>query len=189
MLSTLSAVSDGRTNYFDLFNLPIGFSVDPTRLSERYLTLLDTGQLTSFRDGAAGIAVPTRPPVEIELAYRTLLDPLARATYLLDLLDGHQPPSHPDRHTHLGADLMAEMELRDSLIEATNRPDPAATEASILTLLAEQGASLEKDLERLLDDPSQRNRDAAREILRRLKLVGNYRRDAQDRRAADAPRP
>lgn len=187
-MSTILAVSHGRKTYFDLFNLPIEFSVDTTRLSERYLTLLDSGQSTSFRDGGStGTALPARPRVEIELAYRTLADPLARAAYLLDLLDG-QAADHPDGHTHLGADLMAEMELRDSLTQASNRPDPAATVANILTLLAEQGASLEKELRRLLDDPSQRNLDAAREILRRLELVGNYRRDAQDRRAAFALR-
>jgi molecular chaperone HscB len=83
---------------------------------------------------------------------------------------------------------MAEIELRESLDEAISRPDSAAAVAGILTDLAEQGASLEKDLERVLADPSPQSLAAAREILRRIELVETYRRDAEDRRAALTPR-
>jgi molecular chaperone HscB len=186
-LATISAVLDGRKNYFDLFDLPIAFSVDSTRLSERYRTLIDSGQTPFYRDeGRASVFAPVRPQIEIELAYRTLVDPLTRAAYLVDLLDDQRDST--DGRSRLGFDLMAEMELRESLAETSNRPDPDAAVANVLTELAEQGASLEKDLQRLLADPSPRDLEAAREILRRLEIVGAYRRDAEDRRAALARR-
>jgi molecular chaperone HscB len=189
-VATISAVVDGSKNYFDLFDLPIGFVVDQGRLSERYRALLDAdaGMSYSVPRAAAGSA-SEQSSIEIEAAYRTLIDPLARADYLLDLLDcrSERYGASAGERSALGGFLMAEIELRESLDEATSRPDPAAAVAGILTQLAEQGASLEKDLERVLADPSPQNLMAAREILRRLKLVGTCRRDAEDRRAALTP--
>ncbi|MFB1488879.1 MULTISPECIES: iron-sulfur cluster co-chaperone HscB C-terminal domain-containing protein [unclassified Thiocapsa] len=186
-MATIYAVVDGSKNYFDLFDLPIGFIVDQSRLSERYRALLDGDVATSYGDSRSPEgSAPGQSPIEIELAYRTLLDPLARAAYLLDLLDcrseGHG--SSTGEYGALGGFLMAEIELRESLDEASSRPDSAAAVAGILTQLAEQGASLEKDLQRVLADPSPQNLAAAREILRRLELVGTCRRDAEERRAA-----
>lgn len=186
-MATISAVVDGSKNYFDLFDLPIGFVVDQSRLSERYRALLDGEVATSYGNArSAHVSPPERSPIEIELAYRTLLDPLARAAYLLDLLDCRSEGygASAGEYGALGGFLMAEIELRESLDEAISRPDSAAAVAGILTDLAEQGASLEKDLERVLADPSPQNLTAAREILRRLELVGTCRRDAEDRRAA-----
>ncbi|NCC28724.1 MAG: molecular chaperone Hsc20 [Gammaproteobacteria bacterium] len=187
----MSAVVDGSKNYFALFDLPIGFVVDQSRLSERYRALLDGDAATSYRDSrSAHGSAQEQSPLEIELAYRTLIDPLARAAHLLDLLDcrseGHGASA--GEYGALGGFLMAEIELRESLDEATSRPDPAAAVAGMLTQLAEQGASLEKDLQRVLADPSPQNLTAAREILRRLELLGTCRRDAEDRRAALASR-
>jgi molecular chaperone HscB len=183
---------NGSKNYFDLFDLPIGFVVDHARLCERHRALLDGDAATSYggapsSDGSAHEQSPT----EIELAYRTLLDPLARAAYLLDLLECRSEGygTAAGEYGALEDFLMAEIELRESLDEATNRPDPASAMAGMLTHLAEQGASLEKDLQRVLADPSPQNLATAREILRRLELVGTCRRDAEDRRAALKPRP
>jgi molecular chaperone HscB len=171
LLATTQAVSHGHRNYFDLFDLPIDFSVDPIRLSERYRSLIDDELPDDPRR-----AGPTRAShaFEIEAAYRTLSDPLARAAYFLALLDDvRQDPPGDDR---LQAELMAQMELQESLSEGGNRPDPAGTAASVLTRLAERGAWLEKDLQRCLADPSPSNLESARDILRRLELIGLYQR-------------
>ncbi|RKT44779.1 iron-sulfur cluster co-chaperone HscB C-terminal domain-containing protein [Thiocapsa rosea] len=189
-MATISAVVDGSKNYFDLFDLPIGFVVDQSRLSERYRALLGGDAATSYGNSrSANSSAQEQSPIEIELAYRTLLDPLARAAYLLDLLDCRsEGRASAAEYAALGGFLMAEIELRESLDEATSRPDPAAAVAGMLTHLAEEGASLEKDLQRMLADPSPQNLAAAREILRRLELLGTCRRDAEDRRAALASR-
>jgi molecular chaperone HscB len=190
-VATIYAVVDGAKNYFDLFDLPIGFVVDQSRLSERYRALLGGDVVTSYGDArSARDSAPEQSPIEIELAYRTLVDPLARAAYLLDLLECRSAcyRASTGEYDALGAFLMAEIELRESLDEAISRPDSAAAVAGILTDLAEQGASLEKDLERVLADPSPQSLAAAREILRRIELVETYRRDAEDRRAALTPR-
>jgi molecular chaperone HscB len=186
-VATISAVLNGSKNYFDLFDLPIGFVVDHSRLCERYRALLDGDLATSYGDpDSVQSSTPEQSPIEIELAYRTLLDPLTRAAYLLDLLECRSEGfgTGAGEYGALEGFLMAEIELRESLDEATNRPDPASAVAGMLTQLAEQGASLEKDLQRVLADPSPQNLTAAREILRRLELVGTCRRDAEDRRAA-----
>jgi molecular chaperone HscB len=176
MVATIAAVLSGSQNYFALFDLPVGFDVDPSRLTGRYRALLDP-------DLPASIPIE-QPPTEIELAYRTLADPLARAAYLLDLLGPHTRDPN-----ELVGFLMAQMELRESLAEATSSPDPSTSVANVLTQLAEQGASLAKELQRLLAEPSPKNLAAAREILRQLELVGTCRRDAEDQRAALALEP
>jgi molecular chaperone HscB len=176
-LATIPAVPYGRRNYFDLFDLPIGFCVDPVRLSERYRTLIDPGTTADPRRGGAA---PGDRPFEVEQAYRTLSDPLARAAYLLDLLGNDRDDDQVAER--LQAELMAQMELQESLRESGNRPDPAGTTANVLTQLAERGAYLEKDLHQRLSDPSPSNLDAARDILRRLELIGLYHRQAIDPR-------
>jgi len=179
MVATIAAVLSGPQNYFALFDLPVGFDVDPSRLTGRYRALLDP-------DLPASIPLE-QPPIEIELAYRTLADPLSRAAYLLELLGPHT--RDPNESNGLVGFLMAQMELRESLAEATSSPDPSTSVANVLTQLAEQGASLAKELQRLLAEPSPKNLAAAREILRQLELVGTCRRDAEDQRAALALEP
>jgi molecular chaperone HscB len=176
LLATTQAVSHGHHNYFDLFDLPIDFSVDPVRLSERYRSLIDD----ELPDDPRRVAAPrAKHPFEIEAAYRTLSDPLARAAYFLGLLDDVSEDTLGEGG-RLQAELMAQMELQESLSEGGNRPDPAGTAASALTRLAERGAWLEKALQRCLADPSPSNLDSARDILRRLELIGLYQRHGDE---------
>lgn len=187
-MATISAVDKGRKNYFDLFNLPIGFEVDPVHLVERYRTLLDTRTVTAFPMAlATNLSASDPTPIDIEAGYRTLADPLARAAYLIDLLDAQ--PGASEGSGGPGGLMMAQMELRESLAEATTGGNRSACVATVLTELAQQGAFLEKDLRRLLSDPSPRNLSAARDTLRRLELLSSCRRDAEHRRTALALEP
>lgn len=173
-----SAVLDPSKNYFELFDLPLGFAIDAKRLAERYRTL----QAVTHPDRFA-VAVDhekrlsLQASTQVNEAYRTLKDPLARARYLLALYTG-DPGSDRDTSTD-GAFLLEQMELREVLAEARGRPNPHAAVARVLTYLAERSAALDKALKSLFADPSQSNLAAAREIVRKLRFLDKCRRDAE----------
>jgi len=165
-------------NYFELFDLPVAFAVDAKRLAERYRTL----QAANHPDGTVASAEVEQPAsikasTRFNEAYRTLKDPLARAQYLLSLHAGGADRAGDNRKD--GSLLMEQMELRELLAEAQNRPDPQAAVANVLTHLAEQYAALDKELEGLFANPSAENLDAAREIVRKLQFLDKCRRDAE----------
>lgn len=187
-MATGSAVRDGSFNYFNLFDLPVRFKIDPAWLLERYRALHDAGLRTNGREtGGRDETLRERGLPEIDLAYQTLVDPITRAAYLVELLapggtrtDGSTGP----------IDLLVEQfELRESLDNAAYGPDPTTSVANILTELAEQGACLAKELERLLAKPTLENLGAARDTLRALQLLGACGRDAEVRRTTLASGP
>lgn len=171
-------MSDFSKNYFDLFHLPVGFAVDAKRLAERYRSLQAATQsdclpVTAEVEKPASIRAST----QFNEAYRTLKDPLARARYLLRLHTGDA--DMPGDNNKDGSFLMEQMELREILAEAQNRPNPQAAVANVLTQLAEQSAALDKELEGLFADPSAENLEAAREVVRKLQFLDNCRHDAE----------
>ncbi len=174
-----TSLLDFSKNYFELFGLPLGFAVDAKRLAERYRAL----QAVTHPDRYAVSAdhekrVSLHASTQVNEAYRTLKDPLARAKYLLELHTG-DPGTDSDTSKD-GAFLMEQMELRETLAEARNSPSPGASVARVLTHLAEQSAALDKELAGLFAEPSEDNLAAAREIVRKLLFLDKCRRDAEE---------
>jgi molecular chaperone HscB len=173
------AVLDFTKNYFELFDLPLGFAVDAKRLAESYLALLavshpDRFALAADHEKRVSLGAST----QVNEAYQTLKDPLARAIYLLEI-----HPQDPGADIDPSKDssfLMEQMELREMLAEARNGPNPNASVATVLTQLAERSAALDKELEGLFADPSADNLVAARGIVRKLQLLHRCRRDAEE---------
>jgi len=179
-LTRIFAVPHGRRNYFDLFGLPTDFAIDASALAAGYRDWHDTTHPDAGDDDSITPGL-RRGLSEIERAYRTLLDPIARAAHLVELLA--DPVHDPDRQTRQHADLITELDLRECRVEASNRPDAAAEVATLLTSLAEQAASLEKKLQHLLAEPSRQNLAAACEVLRTLRHVESHQREAAGRGA------
>ncbi len=170
---------DFSKNYFELFELPLGFTVDAKRLAERYRTL----QAVTHPDRYVVAAdhekrVSLQASTQVNEAYCTLKDPLARARYLLSLHTGD--PGTDSETSKDGAFLMEQMELRETLAEAQSSPNPHAAVARVLTHLAEQSAALDKELAGLFADPTPANLASAREIVRKLQFLDKCRRDAED---------
>jgi molecular chaperone HscB len=179
----MTAVLDFSKNYFELFDLPQGFVVDAKRLAERYRTLQAVTHPDRFVVAAEHEKrVSLQASTQVNEAYRTLKDPLARARYLLTLYTGD--PGTDSETSKDGAFLMEQMELRESLAEAQSSPNPHAAVASVLTHLAVQSVALDKELAGLFADPSPTNLLAAREIVRKLQFLDKCRRDAEDLDAA-----
>ncbi len=113
----LGQLPPGNVDCFTLFGLPHRFEVDLKALHTRLLTLSRV-----VHPDVAGVAIPEkreqalRLSSELNRAYETLRDPLARAEYLLHLAGG---PSASDDKS-VPPELLGEvMTLREEIEEAT----------------------------------------------------------------------
>jgi len=110
-------------NYFQLFDLPVGFAVDQAQLAERYRQL----QKELHPDRYAGASAhEQRLAVQysalINEAYATLRKPLPRALYLLELAGLNREQVAGEQLD--GGFLIAQMELREKLESMEDLVDP-----------------------------------------------------------------
>ena len=170
-------------NYFDLFDLPVCYALDPRRLAERYRAVqaaVGSDSLDTVREEAPRLT--PSPVALLREAYRTLKDPLARAEYLIALhesdgacLEGGDSGRVPGPD---GAYLIEQLELNEVLTAASHRSQPQAAVAEVLTEMAERSAALGQELEALFSDPSPGNLEDARKVVRKLRLIERCRKDA-----------
>ena len=116
-------------SYFEIFSLPVGWIIERAAVDARYRQLQQ--QFHPDRYAAKGdvdkrLAVQTA--ALINDAYQTLISPLKRAQYLMQL-DGIDA----DQESHItsdGAFLMSQIDLREELADiGQDGPSPAALEA------------------------------------------------------------
>lgn len=109
-------------NFFELLDLPVSFDVNTAELATRYREL----QRRFHPDRYASAPEPERRislqlTAQVNAAFQTLKDPVARARYMLGLL-GVDTGEETDTTMDAGF-LMEQMELRDSLAEARQLTD------------------------------------------------------------------
>nr|WP_210424688.1 iron-sulfur cluster co-chaperone HscB C-terminal domain-containing protein [Marichromatium bheemlicum] len=167
---TVFAVLDAAKNHFELFGLPTSFAVDTNRLAERYRALSAQARADT------ALAIPSPP--QLDEAYRTLLDPLTRARYLLRLYGREL-----GRGRGNAALLVEQIELREQLKQVSNPTRTALAVSSVLTELAEQSAVLAKELRTLFEDPSADNLELAHDLVHQLEFIALCRRDAEQHRS------
>jgi len=74
------------SNYYELFQLPIGFEVDLKALSERYRTLQSSVHPDKYANASdLERRLSVQQSARINEAFQTLKNPLRRARYLLEL--------------------------------------------------------------------------------------------------------
>jgi len=109
-------------NYFELFDLPVTFDLDSVDIASCYRAL----QRRFHPDRFALASEPERRlslqlTAQVNAAFQTLKDPVARARYLLGL-QGVDTGEDTDTAMDTGF-LMEQMELRESLAEAREAAD------------------------------------------------------------------
>jgi molecular chaperone HscB len=102
---------------FELFGLPRRFAQDRAAIDARWKELQREAHPDRFAaQGGAAQRIAMQWSVRINEAYRRLKDPLARASYLCELLGA---PIEAERNTAMpAAFLMEQMQLREALEEA-----------------------------------------------------------------------
>jgi molecular chaperone HscB len=112
-------------NYFELFDLPSTYDLDSADLAARYREL----QRRFHPDRFASASEPERRlslqlTAQVNAAFQTLKDPVARARYLLGL---QGVDTGEDTDTAMDTSfLMEQMELRERLAEARDAADRQA---------------------------------------------------------------
>ena len=116
-------------SYFEIFSLPVGWNIERAAVDARYRQLqqeFHPDRYAAKGDVDKRLAVQTA--ALINDAYQTLISPLKRAQYLMQL-DGIDA----DQESHItsdGAFLMSQIELREELADiGQDGPSPAALEA------------------------------------------------------------
>ncbi len=155
-----------KDSHFDLLHLPAQFALDETALDAAYRTVQT--QVHPDRFAAAGDAqkrIAMQWATRANEAYRTLRDPLKRASYLLSL-----------RGVDIGAEnntamepafLMQQMEWREGIEDAAAARNVDALDALLAELREERRIRVER-LGTLLDSGADQ---AAAEAVRQLMFI------------------
>jgi len=157
-------------NYFELFGLPARFDVDPADLASRYRELQRRFHPDRF---AAAPESERRRSVQmtaqINAAYQTLRDSVARGRYLLAL---QGVATDEDTDTRMDpAFLMEQMELREELDALRQKTDRMASLASLGERVEAQIETKTQLLHRLFSDGSEAARQEARSTVRELQFL------------------
>lgn len=169
---------DFHQNHFRLFGLPEQFALDLDDLSERYLRLRQTVHPDLYATaGEREKRLSLQASTQVNEAYQTLKDPLARARYLMTLLTGGQ--GDDQETTKDMAFLMEQMELREALAAAREAPDPLAGVAAVRNRLSGQSRQLIGQLAASLEAASDLDQAATRELIRKLQFVRKCEAEAE----------
>lgn len=123
---------DFNQNYFQLFDLPVQFSIDRDVLGDRYRQLqreLHPDRYTGAADHEQRVAV--QYSAFVNEAYAALRTPLPRALYLLELAGMTQ--QEISRQQVDGGFLIEQMELREKLESMYDLVDPDAALDHLVT--------------------------------------------------------
>jgi len=134
-------------NHFELFGLPQRFNLDLARMDEAYRGIQSQVHPDRFVHASdAERRASMQSATQVNEAYRTLKDPLARARYLLAL---RRVDVANESNTAMPAEfLQQQMQWRESVEEAGNQPAAlAALARSLAGEMRERYAELERRLD------------------------------------------
>lgn len=161
---------DFSKTYFELFGIPQTYLVDKNALAERYLDLqrlTHPDRYANADDAKRRLAVQSA--ARVNAAYETLKDPVLRGKYLLGLMGVTMDAQ--GESTRDGAFLMEQMELREALEEAKDKPEPFAEVAKVGEQVERQITSLVARMAIHFETPDPEQLEAAREILRKMQFL------------------
>lgn len=169
---------DVSSNYFELFDLPIEFSVDTDTLERRYRTLQqvvhpDRYATASDLERRLSMQQATR----LNEACQVLKNPLLRARYLLELKgvrweDEQSPVVDP-------AFLMEQMELRESLSEVRGKPDPLMEVGAILDDVISRIRAMTEQLGKQFQGLDEKQLQQAKETVSKLQFLNKLKEEAE----------
>ncbi|MFK7977298.1 MAG: Fe-S protein assembly co-chaperone HscB [Halioglobus sp.] len=133
-------------NYFQLFDLPVGFSVDQAKLGDRYRVL--QGELHPDRYAGAPAqeqCLAVQYSALVNEAYAALRKPLTRALYLMQLAGWSG--EEISRQQIDGGFLMMQMELREKLESIPSLVDPDEVLEHLVDEITDDLGALRKEFE------------------------------------------
>ena len=165
---------DFQQNHFQLFGLPQRFRVDLALMEPAYRGIQSQVHPDRFVQASdAERRASMQSATQVNEAYRTLKNPLARARYLLAL---QQIDVAGESNTAMPADfLLGQMQWRESVEQAAQQPEALAALAQRLAAEMNQHYA---ELERRLD--SEGDYALAAESVRKLMFLERLREEIGD---------
>lgn len=167
---------DLKQDFFALFGLPTGFSVDMDRLEQAYLDIqgkVHPDRFAHLPDVDKRLSMQWA--THANEAFRTLKSPLARGQYLLELKG--VDPAFETNTAMSPAFLMEQMEWREALGEAREAADEEVLE-DLARRIRHSNRSLIEQLVVQLDQ--QGDLEGAADTVRRLKFLEKLQHEIND---------
>ena len=163
-------------NYFEIFGLPVEFSIDTQLLAGHYRELQKTihpDRYANASDRDRRMAV--QQAANINEAFHTLKSPLKRARYLLQL-KGVRFDDETETTMDPGF-LMEQIELRESLADVKAKPDPFSALDNIMQNIAGRTKQMLQDYVTCLnqDDLAQ-----AKAIVQKLQFLEKLKAESEN---------
>lgn len=165
--------ADVAMDYFQVFGLPRRYGVDLAELHRRFLSIsrnIHPDYFSGEADEMRGLAL--RLSAQVNEAYETLRDPVARAEYLLETAGGRSSAQDKSVPGNLLGEIMM---LREQIEEAK-----ASGDSETLVLIRAQIDSRRLRMEEAiaglcerLDDPSESVRNDLRKQLNAMRYINN----------------
>lgn len=166
-------------NYFELFALPATFEVDAAELASRYRELqrrFHPDRFAAASESERRLSVQLT--AQINAAFQTLRDPVARGRYLLELRGVH---TNEESDTRMNpAFLMQQMELREALDAARTADNRGARLQELHRQVDGMMESKTDTLRRNLADGRSEAIDAARNLVREMQFLQKLARELDE---------
>ena len=166
ILRLLMQTLDFKQNYFQLFDIDIDFKVDKSTLHARQQALqakVHPDRFVTASDHQKRLSV--QQASWVNEAYQTLIDPVKRSRYLLEMSGIEFNDNETTSDT---AFLMEQMELREELDNCRDHPDPLTQSDSLSARLKAKANTL---AEEFLTSYQSGNLDVARAISRKMQFI------------------
>lgn len=170
--------ADFTQNHFELFGLPVGFDVDRETLSLRYRDLQRAVHPDRFANASAQERrLAVQRAAQINEAFQTLKEPLARARYLLEL--NGKPLDESDTAMDPGF-LMEQMELRERIEGIRSAGDPFQALTDVRGQLEQGERFLVTELGTFFAEASDHALEQAHQAVRKLQFFQKLLDDVAD---------
>ena len=155
-------------SHFDLFGLDPAYALESEALDRSYREIQSRVHPDRFAHaGDAERRASLQWTTRVNEAYRTLKDPVQRARHLLEL---HGVDVAFETNTKMPPDfLMQQMELRESLEDATEKKDSSRLDL-LKKELRESRAALERKIAEAID--AKKDYSGAAGLVRKLQFLG-----------------
>ncbi len=168
---------DFKKNYFELFGLPVSYTVDRAALASHYRDLqrkIHPDRFANASDQEKRISM--QGAALLNQALETLKDPILRGRYLLSLRGVEMDVT---KSTGDAAFLMEQLELREELAEAKASADPYEVIGRIMADIKKRLDAFGEELAALFDESGPKELEAVEEILRKMQFLQKLQHDAE----------
>lgn len=165
-------------NFFELFGLPVSYTIDDTALRERYRELQRSVHPDRYANASQQEQrLAMQGSTFINEAFETLKDPLGRAKYMLRLLGVNVDSDNET--TKDAAFLMEQLELREALSEIRYQPDPLEAIADFSDTVTGKLNRLTREMASDFENPSDDKLDVIRESVRKMQFLRKLHQEAE----------